>query len=584
MKSHRPESDGTTGPPEEYEATDFASLMEAPVAQQQKPKKPMATDFASLKSALPESRVKRWQKHTATDWLIDALIPLMIFLMVLSFVMFLLDIRYVYTEVSDKNIRAFALFLVLGVVALNRVIARDGTEESLVYFVLLAAVTGFYTFITTGAYEVGSVAGKFMNQPFVATGFNMTLVILLWWATNRLMHECCVDENLTAGDIGILTGTARRMLKATRAAPKAPRKSATSNKWFELEAYDPAEAPPKRETVSKKLEAPAKRLQKRHPGISVFYFTAPVVFVFAIGPRILGHGGGRLIFSGWALLIVYLLSALSLLMLTSLGGIRAYFRNRRVTIPGGIGPFWVGLGTILMLFVLFGAAALPKPSWPPLLHVGEHQYDPWNKGSTFRLSLVQVTPEEEARLAEISRDVGCVVLAVLGLFVLYGILRGLGALAFALARRRRHLPRWLVKIFDGLDRMLLRLARWPSLPKFKRRIRISRSVSKSIRYSNPMAQGEPRGRAGIAQAVATSYDALCALACDIGVPRREHQTPYEFIQSFPKELEGLRDEALNLTQLYVRSQYSDLEPDPRTFHVLRRFWITFEQTRRQLVH
>jgi len=158
---------------------------------------------------------------------------------------------------------------------------------------------------------------------------------------------------------------------------------------------------------------------------------------------------------------------------------------------------------------------------------------------------------------------------------LYGILRGLGALAFALARRRRHLPRWLVKIFDGLDRMLLRLARWPSLPKFKRRIRISRSVSKSIRYSNPMAQGEPRGRAGIAQAVATSYDALCALACDIGVPRREHQTPYEFIQSFPKELEGLRDEALNLTQLYVRSQYSDLEPDPRTLHVLRRFWMTF---------
>jgi len=79
--------------------------------------------------------------------------------------MFLLDIRYVYTEVSDMNIRAFALFLVLGVVALNRLIGRDGTEESLAYFVLLAVVTGFYTFVTTGAYEVGSIAGKFMNQP-----------------------------------------------------------------------------------------------------------------------------------------------------------------------------------------------------------------------------------------------------------------------------------------------------------------------------------------------------------------------------------------------------------------------------------
>jgi hypothetical protein len=99
-----------------------------------------------------------------------------------------------------------------------------------------------------------------------------------------------------------------------------------------------------------------------------------------------------------------------------------------------------------------------------------------------------------------------------------------------------------------------------------------------------MAQGEPRERAGIAQAVATSYDALCALALDMGVPRRDDQTPYEFIQTFPKELEGLRDEAFLLTQLYVRSQYSDLELDPKTLAVLRRFWLTFEQTRRQYVH
>lgn len=584
MKSHRPESDGAARPPEQPEATDFASLMAPPVAQRQRPKTPLATDFASLKRSLSESPAKRWQRHTATDWLIDGLIPLLILLMVLSFVMFLLDIRYVYTEVSDMNIRAFALFLVLGVVALNRLIARDGTEESLVYFVLLAVVTGFYTFVTTGAYDVGSIAGKFMNQPYVATGFNMALVILLWWATNRLMHECCVDENLTAGDIGILTGTARRIVKASRTKPRAPKRPTSLSMWIDLDAYDPSEARPALTVVSKRVEPAAKRLQKRHPGISIFYFSAPVVLVFAIGPRIVGHGGGRLVFSGWALLVLYLLSALSLLMLTSLGGIRAYFRNRRVAIPGGIGPFWAGLGTVLVLAVLVGAAALPKPSWPPLLHVGEHQYDPWNKGSTFRLSLVEVTPEEQARLSELTRYVGYGVLAVLGLFALYGLLRALGALAFALARQRRRLPRWLVGFFDALDRVLLRLARLPSLPAFRRRIRIRPSVSQSIRYRNPMAQGEPRGRAGIAQAVAASYDALCALASDMGIPRREDQTPYEFIRSFPKELEGLRDEAMGLTHLYVRSQYSDLELEPRTLDALRRFWIAFEQVRRQYVH
>ncbi len=583
MKSHRPESDGAAQPPEQPEATDFASLMAPPVAQRQQAKAPPATDFVSLKRSLSESPMKRRQRYSATDWLVDGLIPLLILLMVFSFVMFLLDIRYVYTEVSDMNLRVFALCLVLGVVALNRLVARDGTEESLVYFVLLAAATGFYTFVTTGAYDVGSVAGDFMNHPYVATAFNMTLVILLWWATNRLMHECCVDENLSAGDIGILTGTARRIVTRTRATPRAPKSPASQGMWLDLDAYDPSEARPASPAAPKRVETPAERLQKRHPGISVFYFTVPVVFVFALGPRIVGHGGGRLVFSGWVLLAVYLLSALSLLMLTSLGGLRAYFRKRRVTIPKGIGPFWVGLGAVLVLAVLVGAAALPRPAWPPLLHVGEHQYDPWNKGSTFRLSLVEVTAEEQARLTEVTRYVGYGVLALLGLFALYGLLRALGALAFALARQRRRLPRWLATFFDALDRFLLRVARLPSLPTFKRRIRVSQSVSQSIRYRNPMAQGEPQGRAGIAQAVATSYDALCALASDMGLPRREEQTPYEFIQAFPEELEGLRAEAMSLTQLYVRSQYSHLDLEPRTLDALRRFWLAFEPIRRQYI-
>ena len=162
-------------------------------------------------------------------------------------------------------------------------------------------------------------------------------------------------------------------------------------------------------------------------------------------------------------------------------------------------------------------------------------------------------------------------------------LRAFGAAAFALARQRRRLPAWMVKLFDAIDRFLMRLARLPRLPRFKRPVRVSRSVSLSIRYGNPMARGEPAERSGIAQAVATSYEALCALAYDMGVPRRPDQTPYEFIESFPRELEGLRDEAYTLTHLYVRSQYSELDLDPRTLDALRRFWMTFEQTRRQYI-
>ena len=76
--------------------------------------------------------------------------------------------------------------------------------------------------------------------------------------------------------------------------------------------------------------------------------------------------------------------------------------------------------------------------------------------------------------------------------------------------------------------------------------------------------------------VTRSYDALCALAYDLGVPRKEDQTPYEFIDSFPAELDSIRDEAHELTELYVRAAYSELEMDKHVLDRLRRFWFSYE--------
>ena len=105
----------------------------------------------------------------------------------------------------------------------------------------------------------------------------------------------------------------------------------------------------------------------------------------------------------------------------------------------------------------------------------------------------------------------------------------------------------------------------------------------SARFENPLGKSTQSGQRDVHQAIAITYDALCALAADLGSPRHKDQTPYEFLEAFPSELKGLKREAHELTDLYVRSAYSTHELDPRTEDRLRKFWINYDRIRRKIV-
>ncbi|MCL4691547.1 MAG: DUF4129 domain-containing protein [Candidatus Hydrogenedentes bacterium] len=581
-----PESDGKKHGQRQESGTDFASLMaaeaeefaslaEEAAATKRKEKAPVATDFQSLKGVVGSGAPKPYQRRSGTDLLLDFLTPLMILIMVTAVVFFLLDVRFVYTEVHDRNIRFVAFCFVLGVVALNRLIARDGKDESIMYIVGLALAIGLYTLATTTAYEVGSVAARFMGQPGVALGFNMTVVIFVWWLVNRLTHECCVDENRTAGDIGILTGTARRFKEAVERKPAPSLSDAT------LDAIDPTEWKKPEKKRSKPILDPTERLSKRHPGISIFYFSIPVMIAFALGQRVIQHGGPPMLLAGHVYIACYTIAALSLLMLSSLSGLREYFRARRVKLPGRLGTFWIGLGSVMVLMVLFAAAVIPGPSLPPIAHVAEHEYDPWNRGSTFQLQSVVSPAVDVIQQNHVVDFIGYGVLLCFGLFFLYGLLRAAGAIAVRIGRNRDRYPRFVVRFFNALDAFLERITRMPELPKLRRkRIRVDRSIATCARIENPMAQGPALNTE---QRIERCYDALCALAYDLGVPRRIDQTPNEFIEAFPVELNSLREEAYELTDLYVRSAYANAKFDERTEDRLRRFWITYERARNRVL-
>ncbi|HIA47778.1 MAG TPA: DUF4129 domain-containing protein [Candidatus Hydrogenedentes bacterium] len=280
----------------------------------------------------------------------------------------------------------------------------------------------------------------------------------------------------------------------------------------------------------------------------------------------------------------YTTAALTLLLLTSLGGLRQYFRSRDVFFPKMIGVFWVGLGGVMVAMVLLGAFSLPMPSMPPMIHIAEHERDFWSRDSTFELQGGMATNMAQAVEASGTlHRIGNGVLMLFGVFILFSMLRLVGWAAAAIGRNREYFPNFVLEFFNGLDAFLQRVVRLPSMPKPKRLLHIRRGVAQSSAFSSQMRGEASSTRDQVSSYVAHAYDALCALAYDMGVAKQDDQTPYEFIESFPKELKGLKAEARILTEMYVRSAYSELELDKKALDRLRQFWFTYDKVRSRYV-
>lgn len=582
--------------------TDFHSLMRTPdhdLAEIDERAFDKATDFRSLVQQ-PGPTV-RTPPRTATDFIVDAMTPVLIFVMCYTVVFFLLDVRFIYTEVNDKSFRWVSFFFLMGIVASNRLLAKDSTPEGYLLPAVFAGSMALYTLSMSTLYEnSGSVARNFLNDaPWLATAFNMIVVVLIWWVVNRLTHECCIDENKTAGDVGILTGTARRFHEAMRPKETDPLAhlyetdehatfASSQGKEFMpmniIEAFDPTEGwKPKARAKPKFNPDASQRLSKRHPGISILYFSVPVMFIFTLGIRVVQQGGESFVQSGHLYAGIYTLAALQLLLLTSLGGLREYFRSRMIAMPGLMGYFWIGLGTIMTAMVMLAAAQLRKPDLPPMAIVEQHQTDYWSRGSTFQLASTTAKPMEMLAQSQFMDYLGKGVLALFGVFGLYGLLKLIASGAAWVARRRHRFPRFVVVFFDGLERFLSAITRMPSIPKLKWGTRIDRSIATSSQYENSLGKS-PDGEAfTLDDHVAYAYEALGALAYDLGVPRGTGQTPYEFIDAFPKPLRKLKKDARELTRLYVQSAYSRQPLQPADEQALRKFWVTYNQTRRRVL-
>lgn len=594
-------------------------------------------DFASLRGAGKQQ--KRAVPLTFADYFIDFLTPALIFFMMLAFILYMLDIRFIYTEYDDFRLRVVSIFFVLGVVALNRLVARDGKEQSVIYILGLGVAVVLFTVGTSGS-SPQSYVGTSTSAMGLNVVANLTVVSFLWWVINRLTHECCVDKASSSGDIGIVAGTLLSMKQAKESAKELPSqmKEALTRKEEELpyiltntiDAYDPLD----RDRAAAMLPLPdepkkwSDRMPKKHPGISIFYVSMPVLAAFVLGFPILRSGGSAMITAGYVFVGIYTVAALGLLMFTSLRGLRGYCQERGVTIPPGVSMFWMGFGSFLVLLVLLSGLIFPAPGLPRAADTGERIIDPnarQNPLPDYHESkdlgddsaaparelertgeegdesqgqqqtppnsemAPQQPPQDAAPPSGGSTPDGTVASPLIALMqampilgTILGILLGIGVLGIVgfvlLYLLRGYSKRQKEKrpgLFAAMRRFLEGLfaaAQVPGMRPWK--VRMSRELSASAAFHSPM-----NSNMSVREKVAYSYDALCALAHDVGQPRDPDRTPHEFMREFPERLVSLRDQAEDLTRLYVIAEYSNLDMQPQVEDRLRTFWVQYDRTR-----
>lgn len=658
--------------------------------------------------ALPEGapRPEIAEERSLADRAVDLLIPLMIFCMMLAVAWFLLDIRFVYTERLDINMRTFAFFFVMGIVALNRLRADREAADSGVYLVGMIFAVGMFTVVTQ--LRGGGLAGGVMTSMLPSLCFNISVVAILWKVTDRLTRDCCVDASARYGEVGILRGGWLR---------KAP----------------PAE-------VAAEPEIGKGRLPRKHPANSLFYLAIPIMILLAIGQRLLPQGGPLMESAGSVYVGVYTAAMLLLLMLSSYRGLRVYCQRRAIVFPTSIAAFWLGLGSLMVTLVFILGLWGPVPAKPEAWHSAErqvdesgrtistkydyHEYQRWSEASAEQGQQGELGPEgREGQSSEV-RQPGSAqpqggnpanpsgadsrsgssdpkarqqptdprahtpdqqqsqggqqtsgnvqggqgnqsngqpldqnsegqstengsqssnsgqggeqsgqgspsqsnsegehqsqstdseqakstnqetpgsgseppstqipmnelmdaapalkwvvygVLALVGLFFLYFLIQA-AAHYFGRAAGRRGKRAGL---FDRLARFFRRLTYVPKRKPRRPRVKVDRDIATCARYQNPL-----NGQGSLREKIQYSYDALCALAYDLGVPREEGETPFEYLARLPEPIAEMGPEAHTLTHLYVAGSYSTLQIPEEAASELGKFWSRFERLRGRIV-
>ncbi len=282
---------------------------------------------------------------TLADYLVIAVSPVLIMVMVHSVCFFLVEVFYRGEAIG--GVRWVLFWFVLAVVLIARIGIEQGDGHAMAYGLALAAATWLY---------LARV------QPNVV--FGAFLLGIVWFTAHKLTCNCTlIDEEADASGQGLLQSLRRapRLFKkitapAAEAAAKPPNPSVSAT------------------VPSQKKEKPASR---QIPGVWLIYFSLAALPIFGVGQMLLPAGDSAARREGFIYLFLYLAAALGLLVTTSFLGLRRYLRQRYVVMPPHIAFGWVQFGAVGAAMVLSLSLLLPRPgageAWGTLRYHVDYQ-------------------------------------------------------------------------------------------------------------------------------------------------------------------------------------------------------------------
>jgi hypothetical protein len=272
----------------------------------------------------------RRQPLTLADYLVVAICPTLIGLLVGSLMWFLVEVFY---QGDGKFVMFWVLsFFVLGIVSIARLSMEQGWGKASLAVLPLAGAVGLLT------------------PPVI-----WPLLALVWWAAHKLTWDSTlIDDSQDTSGQGLLNQMGLESSDQQQGGCGSAQPNHGSAAKFEATTTAPDEPPSP--WWYQFLEADKR---PHAPGVWVIYFSLAALPLFGVGGWFVTDPVARARVFG--LLVIYVASGMGLLLATSFLGLRRYLRQRQLQMPMEMTSTWIVVGVVMICAMLLVAAILPRP-------------------------------------------------------------------------------------------------------------------------------------------------------------------------------------------------------------------------------
>lgn len=288
--------------------------------------------------------MSRRAPSTFADYLVVAISPALIMLLVGSLMFFLVEVFY-QGQYQTRLLFIMAMF-VMAIVC----VARISMERDAGYAALFGAPLALVTAIALAKFVRVEGALAALSLPI-----NLGLMALVWWAAHKLTWDCTlIDDSQDASGSGLL----QEMGLNASGASGGGRGPAGTSTPAPTEATTTGNVPAEQPWWQRLFEADRR---PHAPGLWVMYFSFAALPLFGIGGWFIPASAADVRQRAMLFLVIYVASGLTLLLATSFLGLRRYLRQRWLEMPVEMAATWVGLGLAMIAAMLGLCYLLPRP-------------------------------------------------------------------------------------------------------------------------------------------------------------------------------------------------------------------------------